>query len=62
MELKLALDEKQLDYRLRDRLLAEGKVSKEQVEKYFQSLPDDKKNCETLGQVNERLLAKFQQQ
>lgn len=39
MKLKLALEEKELDVRLRDRLVAEGKLSKGQVETYLAGLP-----------------------
>lgn len=41
MKLRLALEEKQLDARVRDRLLAEGKLTKEELKKYLESLPDD---------------------
>jgi len=41
MKLRKALDEKLLDVRLRDRLLAEGKITKEQLEKMLAQLPDD---------------------
>ena len=41
MKLRLALEEKLLDARVRDRLLAEGKLSKEELKKYLDSLPDD---------------------
>lgn len=47
MELKQALDEKLLDYRIRDRLLAEGKLSKEDLVKYLNQLPDESKNVKT---------------
>ncbi len=45
MKLRLALEEKLMDARLRDRLLAEGKISKEEVKKYVDSLPDDAKSA-----------------
>ncbi len=44
MELKQALDDKIMDYRLRDRLLGEGKVTKDQVDTYLKQLPDESKN------------------
>ena len=50
MKLRLALEEKLLDVRLRDRLLAEGKITKEEVEKFLASLPDEEANSTTLGQ------------
>ena len=45
MKLRLALEEKLMDARLRDRLLAEGKITKEQVKKYLDSLNDEAKNA-----------------
>lgn len=45
MKLRKALDEKLLDVRLRDRLLAEGKITKEQLEKMLTQLPDDAKSA-----------------
>jgi polyhydroxyalkanoate synthesis regulator phasin len=45
MKLRLALEEKLMDARLRDRLLAEGKISKEEVKKYLETLPDETKNA-----------------
>ncbi len=50
MKLRLALEEKLMDARLRDRLVAEGKVSKEAVKKYLDSLPDEAKNAVPLDQ------------
>lgn len=41
MRLARALQEKLMDVRLRDKLLAEGKVTKEQVDSYLNSLSDD---------------------
>jgi hypothetical protein len=46
MKLAMALEEKQMDVRLLDRLLAEGKVTKAQVDKYFADLPDEEGNYE----------------
>jgi polyhydroxyalkanoate synthesis regulator phasin len=45
MRLSRALQEKLMDVRLRDKLIGEGKVSKEEVQKYLDSLPDDTKNA-----------------
>jgi hypothetical protein len=45
MKLRLALEEKLLDVRVRDRLVAEGKIPKEDLKKYLDSLPDDTKNA-----------------
>ena len=50
MKLRLALEEKLLDARLRDRLLAEGKISKDDIKKYLDSLPDDAKTAVPLDQ------------
>lgn len=44
MELKQALDDKLMDYRLRDRLIGEGKISKEEVSSYLKQLPDETQN------------------
>ena len=44
MELKQALDAKIMDYRLRDRLLGEGKITKDQVDGYLKQLPDETEN------------------
>jgi hypothetical protein len=41
MKLKLALEEKLYDLRLRDKLLSENKISKSQMEKYLKNLEDN---------------------
>ena len=41
MRLSKALEEKLHDKRLRDKLLAEGKISQAQVEEYLKTLEDD---------------------
>ena len=41
MRIAQALKEKLMDVRLRDKLIAEGKVTKEEVEKYMADLPDE---------------------
>jgi len=48
MKLRLALEEKLLDVRVRDRLMAEGKISKDDLKKYLESLQDDTKNAVSL--------------
>jgi hypothetical protein len=53
MKLRLALEEKQLDVRVRDRLTAEGKLSKEDLKKYLETLPDDSKNAISLDGSDE---------
>ena len=45
MRLSRALQEKLMDVRLRDKLLAEGKVTKEDVKKFLDSMPDEAKNA-----------------
>jgi polyhydroxyalkanoate synthesis regulator phasin len=45
MRLSRAMEEKLMDVRLRDKLIGEGKISKEQVKKYLDSLSDDQKNA-----------------
>lgn len=50
MKLRLALEEKLLDVRVRDRLLAEGKITKEEVKKYIDGLSDEAKNAIPLDQ------------
>jgi polyhydroxyalkanoate synthesis regulator phasin len=45
MRLSRALQEKLLDVRLRDKLVGEGKLSKEDVQKFLDSLPDETKNA-----------------
>jgi hypothetical protein len=44
MKLRMALDDKMLDLRLRDRLVAEGKVTKAQVDEFLSGLADDEAN------------------
>jgi len=56
MKLRLALEEKLTDVRVRDRLVAEGKLSKEELKKYLDSLPDDQKNSVPLDPSAEEKL------
>ncbi len=49
MQLCHALEEKKIDVRLRDRHLAEGKLSQKDMEQALKSLPDDKENMVELG-------------
>ncbi|OFZ26652.1 MAG: hypothetical protein A2381_16805 [Bdellovibrionales bacterium RIFOXYB1_FULL_37_110] len=44
MRLSKALNEKVMDVRLRDKLVAEGKISQAQVDEYFKSLQDESSN------------------
>ena len=41
MKLRIALDEKLMDVRLRDRLVAEGKITQKQVDEYLATVKDD---------------------
>lgn len=50
MKLRLALEEKLLDVRVRDRLLAEGKITKEEIKKFLDGLPDEGTNAVPLDQ------------
>lgn len=45
MRLSRALEEKMMDVRLRDKLVAEGKLTKEEVKKYLDGIADDTKNA-----------------
>ena len=45
MRLSRALQEKLMDVRLRDKLLAEGKLTKEEVKKFLDAAPDETKNA-----------------
>lgn len=45
MRLSRALQEKLMDVRLRDKLIAEGKVTKEEVKKFLDSMADESKNA-----------------
>jgi len=45
MKLRLALEEKLMDVRVRDRLVAEGKITKEELKKYMDTLNDDSKTA-----------------
>jgi len=49
MKLDRALKAKVLDVRLRDKLLAEGKITQADVDKYLKELPDDSDNMEIAG-------------
>lgn len=51
MRLSKALQDKMLDTRLRDKLVAEGKVTAAEVENFLNSLPDDAANKTTTDEV-----------
>lgn len=54
MRLSRALEEKLMDVRLRDKLVAEGKLTKEQVDKYLAGIPDESKNLIFTDDVEEQ--------
>jgi len=56
MKLRLALEEKLLDVRVRDRLLAENKITKEDMKKYLETLPDETKNSVPLDHEENKAL------
>ena len=41
MKLRLALEDKLMDSRIRDRLVAEGKITKKDVDSYLANLPEE---------------------
>jgi polyhydroxyalkanoate synthesis regulator phasin len=49
MRLARALKEKLHDVRLRDKLIAEGKIKKEEVDKLLKELPDESQNLRHTG-------------
>jgi hypothetical protein len=51
MKLRKALDEKMMDLRVRDRLVAEGKLTKEQLDKALKELPDDSARAVSLDEA-----------
>lgn len=55
MRLSRALEEKLMDVRLRDKLVAEGKVSKEVVAEFLKKLPDDQTRAILIDDNNESL-------
>tara|TARA_B100001971_G_scaffold215192_1_gene259811 strand:- start:64472 stop:64657 length:186 start_codon:yes stop_codon:yes gene_type:complete len=61
MKLKLALDEKMMDIRLRDRLLADGKITKAEVDSYINGLQEEVNNFERLGGEDKSQSAPTQQ-
>lgn len=51
MRLARALKEKLHDVRLRDKLIAEGKIKKEEVDKLLKELPDEAQNLRYTGET-----------
>ena len=50
MRLSKALNDKVMDVRLRDKLVADGSLPKADVEKYLNDLPDDSTNLQYTSQ------------
>lgn len=53
MKLAKALDDKKMDMRVVDRLLAEGKISKAEFDKHMSELPDEVGNFDFVGSQEE---------
>ncbi len=49
MRLSMALKEKLMDVRLRDKLMAEGKITKAELDQYLKSVKDDADNAQELN-------------
>ena len=54
MSLSDALKEKQLDVRLRDKLLAQGRLKNEELESYSKSLSDDTDKMTIISQEDKK--------
>lgn len=54
MRLSRALNDKKMDQRLRDKLIADGKVSQADLDQYLANLPDDANNATTTEEVENR--------
>lgn len=53
MKLAKALNEKTMDVRLVDRLLAEGKITKAEVDEYLKNIEDSEGSYERVGTASE---------
>jgi hypothetical protein len=53
MKLRIAMDDKKMDVRLRDRFITENIVSKSDIETYLSALPDDEGNYEVVEDKKE---------
>ena len=53
MKLAQALNDKTMDVRVIDRLLAEGKISKSDFDKFMTNLPDETGNFDFVGSQEE---------
>lgn len=54
MRLSLALESKKLDVRLLDKHLADGKITREQYDKYISELADDESNVGLSSELRNR--------
>ena len=54
MRLSRALDDKKLDTRLRDKLVADGKISSTDIEGYLKELPDDAANSIYTNEIDDK--------
>lgn len=61
MRLSRALKDKIMDVRLRDKLLAEGKITQAQVEEFLGSLEDDTKNLSFTSAESKKSSAKIEE-
>ncbi len=50
MKLRMALDAKMQDVRLRDRLLSDGKITKAEIQTYLDNLADDEGSYVRIGE------------
>lgn len=62
MRLSNALKEKKMDLRLRDKNIAEGKISKEELDQFVTSLPDDTASMTFVDDVAKAQLAESAQE
>lgn len=53
MKLRIAMDDKKMDVRLRDRYLTENVVSKKEIDTYLSELPNDEGNFEVVEDKEE---------
>ncbi len=62
MRLSAALKDKLMDVRLRDKLVSEGKISKEEVAKYQLELADETSNATDTATVDAQRKEGYEQQ
>lgn len=54
MRLAKALENKQMDVRLIDKMLYDGKIDQSMLKEHLQALPDDSKSATTTGEAEKR--------